>query len=909
MVDLGQDKNTGDFTFINTNGMSVVDYLLLNNNDICIINEFEILPMNDFSDHCALYFCIERIKPPFESRDNIPADDQFIAWDDSRADIFRRLLLDDSDTLLRLTDDVNNNSIDQTVELFTTYIQQHAFNVFGKRKKPAMNSSPSLKRNKWFNKECFDAKKEFHKTRNMFLRNKSNENKLNFLIKKREYNKIKKKRKKQYKRKEGEKVSKLAKKDPKTFWKNIKSQYKTSNGNTEIPITDMYTHFNDLYGAEAQNQQRDAGFISDQYDDYLDAPFTEDEIKSAVFAQKNSKSPGIDHLTAEVFKHSFDIISPFLCKFYNKIFSEASYPQSWGEGIIIPLFKGGNHEPKNFRGITLNNIISKIYSKLLVTRLTKWADMHDKIIDNQFGFQKGKSTIDCIFLLHSIICKTLSERKKLYVAFLDWEKMFDKIDRLYLWQKLLNENISTKFVNALKLMYSVVKSFIQFNQARSDYIISNIGVKQGDPASSILCLFFLNDLLNSINSNINGIIQIENLKLFLIFFADDAILFSQDPTSLQSMLDDIENYCNTWNLKINVNKTKIMIFENGRHTSHDFFLYNSRIDIVTSFKYLGVHLFKNGNWNRTQKRIAQHASVALHNVFIACNQLDLPVSQKNKLFDSLVAPTLNYAAEVWGYSKGPDIENVHTKFCRKLLKVKRSTNANALYGELGRIPMSVNRKIIMIRYWIKLLNSNEDSLIYKVYSTIKNDAENGQNYNKNNWAYHIKCILDECGLSFIWQTQFTMQINFNIIKQRILDIYSQQWYSEINNSRRLETYCLFKHSLNFEEYLDFITEPKYRIALTRFRTSSHNLAIETGRYNGIPRENRICNNCSSRMIENEYHILLTCNKYSDLRSKYLKKYYYSWPTLQKFVNLLSIKNKNVIRNLSKYIFHANNQRR
>ena len=122
----------------------------------------------------------------------------------------------------------------------------------------------------------------------------------------------------------------------------------------------------------------------------MDTNFTADEIKKAVFSQTNSKSPGTDHLIAEVFKCTFEIISPFLIKLYNKLLNDGIYPEAWGEGIITPIFKGGEHSAKNFRGITLNNIISKIYSKLLVTRLTKWTEKHNKIIDNQFGFQKGK---------------------------------------------------------------------------------------------------------------------------------------------------------------------------------------------------------------------------------------------------------------------------------------------------------------------------------------------------------------------------------------------------------------------------------------------------------------------------------------------------------------------------------------
>ena len=142
----------------------------------------------------------------------------------------------------------------------------------------------------------------------------------------------------------------------------------------------------------------------------------------------------------------------------------------------------------------------------------------------------------------------------------------------------------------------------------------------------------------------------------------------------------------------------------------------------------------------------------------------------------------------------------------------------------------------------------------------------------------------------------------------MLDIYYQTWYSSINNSRRLETYCLLKHTFGFEKYLDFIKDVKFRIALSKFRTSSHDLAIEKGRYINLDRNNRVCNNCNLKLIENEYHFLLICPKYSELRSKYIKRYYYTWPTVQKFSNLMSANSKVIVRNLSKFIYFANLRR-
>ena len=99
-----------------------------------------------------------------------------------------------------------------------------------------------------------------------------------------------------------------------------------------------------------------------------------------------------------------------------------------------------------------------------------------------------------------------------------------------------------------------------------------------------------------------------------------------------------------------------------------------------------------------------------------------------------------------------------------------------------------------------------------------------------------------------------------------------------------------------------IQENKFRTALTKLRLSSHDLAIERGRYESIPRNERICKYCNQNMTENEYHFLLVCPLYRDLRHKYFKKYYCQWPTLNKFDDLMSKKSKIAVSNLSKFIF-------
>ena len=104
---------------------------------------------------------------------------------------------------------------------------------------------------------------------------------------------------------------------------------------------------------------------------------------------------------------------------------------------------------------------------------------------------------------------------------------------------------------------------------------------------------------------------------------------------------------------------------------------------------------------------------------------------------------------------------------------------------------------------------------------------------------------------------------------------------------KVTTYARCKHEFEVEKYLDFIKEKKFKFALTQFRLSSHNLAIERGRFENIARTERVFVSCNSNLVENEYHFLLVCPLYRELRKQYLKPYFYRWPTLNEFDSLMS----------------------
>ena len=134
-------------------------------------------------------------------------------------------------------------------------------------------------------------------------------------------------------------------------------------------------HFKDLLeNDEKQNngQNNDGQFNEADVD--LDCDICYDEVNTVIKGLKLNKACGTDGVISEVFVNSFDLIYPFLLKLFNALYKGGVYPDQWSTGIIAPIFKKGNPEDRNnYRGITLTNIVAKMYSYVLNNRLIKWS--------------------------------------------------------------------------------------------------------------------------------------------------------------------------------------------------------------------------------------------------------------------------------------------------------------------------------------------------------------------------------------------------------------------------------------------------------------------------------------------------------------------------------------------------------
>lgn len=325
-------------------------------------------------------------------------------------------------------------------------------------------------------------------------------------------------------------------------------------------------------------------------------------------------------------------------------------------------------------------------------------------------------------------------------------------------------------------MYSEVKSCVRHLNTLSDLFDCSTGVMQGEICSPLLFALFISDIENSLQENIDAGITLDQLSLYLILFADDAVIFSETPEGLQSSLNELQNYCETWNLTVNVSKTKIMVFRKGGILSQRerWFYSGIEIEIVSQFNYLGIVFTPGGSFIQASKILSGKAIRALCSLFSITNPMEVPLNIMINLYNSFVCSVLMYASEIWGFSSAISIDKVQRKFCRWMLNVKQSTHNLAICSELGLYPLVIERQVRIVKYWLKL-NSNESGniILSTVYRSMIDDVSNGA----TNWLSKVKHLLESNGFADTWLYRDSVICDrfTPVLRQRLMDTYLSNW--------------------------------------------------------------------------------------------------------------------------------------
>lgn len=443
---------------------------------------------------------------------------------------------------------------------------------------------------------------------------------------------------------------------------------------------------------------------------------------------------------------------------------------------------------------------------------------------------------------------------------------------------------------------------------------SNIGVRQGENLSPLLFSLYLNVLNNFFqnNENIHGITirngQDENdlfnlLKMFILLYADGTVIMAESADELQKALNIYEQYCDTWRLTVNITKTKLLVFSKGRQPNYKFKYKNEDKEIVNEYKYLGIFFSKSGSFFNCRKHMANQATKAMYSLIKNSNRLSLPKDLQIDLFKKTVIPILLYGVEIWGFGSLDLIERVQLKFLKYVLKLKRSTPNYIVYGETGCLLLSVYIKERIILFWSRLLTAPNklSSLLYR-HILHASEGENEDMFKKKcPWLHRVKAILIKCGLINIWYDNSFPDIKWLqlTVKQKLKDLFLNDWYSKVENSSNSTFYRVFKKSFGIESYL-YDINASVLYYFIKFRTRNHRLPIETRNWSRIPINQIFCNTCQNN-IGDEFHYLFECKQFDVERRINLKRYYYSRPNMFKLEKLMCSPSKSEFQKLCKFV--------
>ena len=545
--------------------------------------------------------------------------------------------------------------------------------------------------------------------------------------------------------------------------------------------------------------------------------------------------------------------------------------------------------------------------------------LETNLISNaQAGFRSGYSTMDHVITLKFLVDIHNHYGYGLFCAFIDFKKCFDKIDRIKLWQSLISAGLKGRIYQVIVNMYDNAKSCILSDNGPSDFFNCNIGVRQGENLSPLLFSIFLKDIetffsdyncrsLDIFPNFVNMGLQINQLraylKLYLLLYADDTILVADTAEDLQKALNCLNEYCISKKLTVNTSKTKVMVFTRKRNKRYNTFNFgNTQLEIVDQYTYLGVIFAKNGKFFKTKKYLCEQANKALFAVLQKGRKLNLPLDLQLKLFDEAIEPILLYGSEVWGYEDIKIIEAVHLKYCKYLLKLKKSTPSMMIYGETGRFPLSISLKCRIINFWARLIMAETtkiSSIMYRIMFQL-----HVQNMYKSEWISFIEKILNEAGMGNIWASQSFPSITWlkTSLKTRLQDQFRQNWNEILQNGDKYSHYRQFKTELKFENYLSNISACTN---ICKLRTMNLKLPNNSFDIQIIQNENNNnCTKCEKNTLADEFHFLLECPSTRILREKYLPPYFARSPNRFKFCQLVNSRKKSMQLKLSKFIYHA-----
>ena len=498
----------------------------------------------------------------------------------------------------------------------------------------------------------------------------------------------------------------------------IQSKF-NSNGNIitdKSAIADKFNKFFTGIGPSLANA------IPDQNrhpESYLDSrmltsifltPVTEEEI-AKIINELNSGAPGYDEIPASILKLSISSITSPLVHVCNLSLLEGIFPDFLKVANVVPLFKSGDPMSfNNYRPVSLLCVISKIFEKIMYTRLNEFLVAYKILYLYQFGFRKDHSSYMALMVLIDKLTECLENGDYVIGVYLDFSKAFDTVNHQILLSKLEHYGVRGTALSWFKSYLTNRTQYVTYDNVSSQPKNVSCGVPQGSILGPLLFLLYINDLSSVCKDAMS------------IFFADDSNLFKhgKDITKIEEDLNDTLANISEWlkvnKLSLNVKKTHYMIFSKKRTPNFSSPKINLKIDgeilsEVDKTKFLGVIIDNKLNWNEHVNYICGKIARGIGILLKTRNVLYKDTL--TTLYYSFIYPYYIYCNQVWGCSTAKNIKRLHVlqkKAVRIICHVNPRSHSDPLFKELGLLNVWQINDFLIAQFMYKAYHGHLPSL-------------------------------------------------------------------------------------------------------------------------------------------------------------------------------------------------------
>ena len=371
-------------------------------------------------------------------------------------------------------------------------------------------------------------------------------------------------------------------------------------------------------------------------------------------------------------------LAGLLSTIFNRCIECGMFPDSFKMAKVMPLFKSGSAKDiKNYRPISLLPNISKIFEKIIYTRLYNFFEHHNIFLNNQYGFIKGRGIEKAALLFLSDINQSYSNNDISSAVFLDFSKAFDTVDHGILLQKLEKYGIRGHTLNLLKSYLTDRKQYVSIDDSISSERIVSSGVPQGSCLGPLFFTIYINDIAN----------VIDNIKFIL--FADDIVIYTssnskaQNINTLNHTLLRIFQWACANKLSLNPSKSKLIHFDNDQTSccSADVAIGNSIIEEVFSIKYLGLTIQKDLKFNIHISNIVSSISRGT-GILYSLKSIFSPFNLR-QLYFAFIYPHLTLHILAWGGSRPVILNPLSIAQNKAVRNLNVSSSASVTYSSLN----------------------------------------------------------------------------------------------------------------------------------------------------------------------------------------------------------------------------------